>query len=129
MAQDNNIVAVLDAEIEKLERRIRELEAQLPALKAERDAYRKIRNLMPATVHGENDNNQKYSRMTAGSIGALALEVLKEDAVPMHVSALLDKIREKGKPDLKEATLVSTLCTYRNAGKLTRTAPNTYALQ
>ncbi len=68
------------------------------------------------------------SRVVPGSIGATAIEVLRDAGRPLHLKELLVRVPARRKPALAEATLVSVLCGYVSSNKLKRTAPSTYAL-
>jgi hypothetical protein len=123
MAENNNVAAWLNAEINKLEQ-------QLSAVTARLEAYREIRARMPATSGSNTENGvtPKRSRIDPNSIGSLATAILKETNGPLHVDELLTKIRSKGKSTLTKSTLSSTMYTYVKAGKLRQTAANTFAL-
>jgi hypothetical protein len=73
-------------------------------------------------------NGDKPSHVIPGSIGFLAIQILEETGKPVHIKELLKKVRERGKPNVAEATLVSTLCWYLKSGKVTRPLPSTYAV-
>jgi hypothetical protein len=139
-AMNYNITGALDTEIAKLEQRIKEIEnvaQQLPAAKAELEAFRKVRARMAGEVESPRlsangtanaeSNGNKPSRVVPGSIGALAIEILREAGKPVQIKELLAKVRERGKPNVSEGTLVSTLCWYLKGGKVTRPLPSMYA--
>jgi hypothetical protein len=147
MAGPTNITEVLDAKIRELEREAQELQGALQRIgvvNMNLNALRQTRALLAETQQtttptpNTNGNmppipspiprEMNRSRIIPGSIGALALEVLREAGNPMHVKDLLAQVRAKGRPTLSEATLVSTLSGYANSGKIKRPAPSTYAL-
>ena len=140
MNNTTNITEVLDAKIKELEREAQELQRTIQRLNAVNmnlSALRQTRDLLAGTGEADIQNgngsspapaSEVPSRIVPGSIGALALEAMREAGKPMHVKELLTKVHAKGKPDVAMTTLVSTLCNYANSGKIKRPAPSTYAL-
>jgi hypothetical protein len=121
------------------------LDAEIAQLEDELDALRRARSVMasravsnktvkqptesPRTV-GQRRATAIRSRMQPGSVGSIAIEILRDAGTPLPVSEILSRLHEKQSKGKKtsKATLVSTLCTYMNDGKLRRTAPSVYAL-
>jgi hypothetical protein len=121
----------IDSKIKELEaetERLQPLVQRLGLIAAQLDTLRKAKSLLTDGDGNGNGVAPIGSRIVPGSIGALALEVLRQAARPVHVKEILEQVRAKGKPNLAEATLVSTLCGYMNSGKIKRPAPSTYAL-
>jgi hypothetical protein len=151
---DNTVIMALDAKIAELERDAEKLQnmiQQLATVSANLDSLRKARAVMAAEAGGSSDiahtNGNGLPRQTPllpaqgelkakselrpplrGSIGFLAIEVLRQAAKPLHVNDFLPLVQAQGKPGLTEGTFVSTLCGYVKAGRLKRPSPSVYSL-
>ncbi len=155
-SSDSPVVEALDAKIAELEREAQELQKaiqRLSSVSASLDALRKARAVMAAgsepvdgsVAHTNGTGPQTQppflnvqdvpkpdilQRLTPGSIGFIAIEVLRQAGKPLHVDELLPLVQAQRKPKLAESTLVSTLCGYVNnkTPKLKRVSPNVYGL-
>jgi hypothetical protein len=151
---DSAVVTALDAKIAELEREAEKLQnmiQRLAAVSANLDALRKARAVM-ADEHGDGDLVARTNGSGAsiqkpllpiriesktdpalrpplpGSIGFIAIEVLRRAAKPLPVAELLPLIQAEGKSKLSQNTLVSTLCGYVISGRLKRPSPSVYSL-
>jgi hypothetical protein len=145
------ILRAIDVKIAELERekeRLQVVMRQLAAVVSKLDALKKSRAVLaetdleippeagsgPANGNGANGSPTPpipgitVSRVVPGSIGAITLEILHQAGKPLKVDEILNSVHQKGKPDVTQATLVSTLSTYVSSGKLRRPAPSTYEL-
>jgi hypothetical protein len=155
LALDNKI-AELQRDAEKLQGLIQRLATVTADLDALRKARAVMASEMTHSVNAEDhpashtngngnsvlrlsqgildDQNQPKTNLSSlrqplqGSIGFLAIEVLRQAGKPLHVGELFPLVKAQGKPQLTENTLVSTLCNYVNSGRLKRISPSVYGL-
>lgn len=134
----------IDAKITEIERKVEELQRAAELLPLYRERLQALR-ITRAVMNGENPESsgsvvltpetgsmritggQVRLQFTPGSVGAIAVEVLKEAGHPLHVRDLVTRINAKGKRADK-ATIVGALSRYVTEGKMRRITPGTYAL-
>jgi hypothetical protein len=145
MAYPNNVADVLKAKIRQLEEQALELQGAVSRLTTVNMNLSALRQTL-ALIETENTSAQNgnmppspsppsgppipahLSRIVPGSIGATIIEVLQQAGRPMRADEILMAVRQKGKAEVAQPTLASTLSTYVSTGKLKRTAPGMYAL-
>lgn len=141
MAGSDDVLKTLDAKITETERELERLKRAaelLPIVSTNLQALRRSR----AILAGENPDGVTQDvklgeslhvldgaarPVVSGSVGVLAVEILKQTGKAMHARELTEGIRAKGR-DVRFPTVVGALVRYVKAGQVRRTAPNTYAL-
>lgn len=140
MASNDDVLRTLDAKITETQRELERLKRAaelLPIVSTNLQALQRSR----AILAGENPDVATHTEglldtgrgmdgtraVVSGSVGVLAVEILKESGKAMHAKKLTERIRAKGK-DVNLPTVVGTLVRYVKTGQLRRTAPNTFGL-
>jgi hypothetical protein len=144
MANPSNIADVIDAKIRELEREAAELQAVMLRFNNVNMSLNALRQTRALLVEAEGKSAQNgnmppsppsgppippnLTRIVPGSIGATIVEVLQQAGRPMKADEILMAVRQKGKAEVAQPTLASTLSIYVTTGKLKRTAPGIYTL-
>ncbi len=127
-----NIITALDqkiAETEKELEKLRHAAELLPKVDTNLLALKRTRALLLGSDPdelGPKENGSSGIHSQSGSIGSVALEVLREIG-PLHVDDLLPRLESRGIKTNKN-TLAGTLVRYKKMGKVKRTKPNTFAV-
>jgi hypothetical protein len=129
------VIAAIDAKIAELQReleRLRRAAELIPLTETNLEALQRTRAVFlgePVGVQGTPDVPRvTLSQMIpAGSTGALTLEILGRLQRPVHISALMRELREKGS-QASQDTVTSMLSRYKTNGCVKRVATSTYTL-
>lgn len=129
------------AEQERKLHRLQRLASDIPTVEANITALRRARAIVsgakfedtsPARTHeirlGESMKSPTDSTaIRAGSLGALAIEIVTEARAPMHVTEIARAINAKGR-EATLPTIVGAVARYARDGYLRRVGRSTYAL-
>ena len=129
-----DVIEAIDTKIAETRReqeRLRRAAELLPTVEANLTALLRSRAILsgeePEETEAISSLGQHRSTARSGSIGAMAVEILREAGKPLHVNDLAARLRAKGSKAAKH-TVVGSLARYTKIGRLRRTAPSTYAL-
>lgn len=129
-----DVIEAIDAKIAETRReqeRLRRAAELLPTVEANLTALLRSRAILsgeePEATLASSSLGRQGGIARTGSIGALAIEILRDAGRPLHVNELVTRLREKGNKAAKH-TVVGSLARYTKIGRMMRTAPSTYSL-
>jgi len=134
-------VKALDAKIAETERELERLQREaelLPVVSMNLQALRRSRAILAGenpdalpheseAAEGAHIGRRASGGMVPGSVGSLAVEILRAAGKPLNARELTERIRARGKK-ASMPTVVGALARYASKGILRRVGPSQYAL-